>query len=221
VNQQDPWAGLDPDKAGALERCVASGGVALFPADTVYGLACDPESETAVTRLYALKGRQPTKPAAVMWFHLDTVLSLLDEAGPRLRAALAALLPGPVTLLVPNPERRFELACAGDPLTLGVRVPRLPPALAALAGVRRPLLQSSANLAGGPDALALADVPDSIRHGVDLALDGGPLPGVASTVIDLRRYESDATWRVLRRGALAEEEVDRRLGPPERKARLP
>src|SRR5260370_25509680 len=147
-----------------------------------------------------------------MWFEPEAVLGVLGEAGPRLRAALAALLPGPVTLLVPNPERRFELACAADPLTLGVRVPRLPAPLAALARVRRPLLQSSANRAGGPDALAVADVPDSIRRGVDLVLDGGPLPGVASTVIDLRRYESDGTWRVVRPGALVEEDAERRPG---------
>ena len=101
--------------------------------------------------------------------------------------ALARLLPGGVTLLLPNPDGRFPLACGPDPATLGLRVPDLP----ALAGVRAPVLQSSANHAGGPDARRLDDVPAAIRAGADLVLDGGELPGTPSTVVDLRRYEAD------------------------------
>jgi L-threonylcarbamoyladenylate synthase len=129
-----------------------------------------------------------------------------------------------VTVLVPNPERRFELACGGDPDALGLRVPRLPPALSALAAVRRPLLQSSANLAGGPEAVILSDVPAPIREGVDLELDGGRLPGAASTVVDLRRYQTEGDWRVVRAGALSADEVGRLLGdraPRQRPLRVP
>jgi L-threonylcarbamoyladenylate synthase len=176
---------LTPDDSAALGACVAAGGVAVFPADTVYGLACDPENESAVTKLYALKGRPPEKPAAVMFFDLD---ELGDFGG---------LLPGGVTLLLPNPQRRFPLACTNDPETLGVRVPFLAP-------VGRPLLQSSANLAGGPDAKRLEDVPQRIRAGADLVLDGGELPGVPSTVIDLRTPE----WRIVRQGAVSAQEVE-------------
>ncbi len=106
------------------------------------------------------------------------------------------LLPGGVTLLLPNPEHRFPLACTTDPETLGVRVPFLAP-------VGRPVLQSSANLAGGPDAKRLEDVPQSIRDGADLVLDGGELPGVPSTVIDLRTPE----WRIIRQGAVSAQQV--------------
>ena len=110
-----------------------AGGVAVFPADTVYGLACAPDSPHAVERLYALKGRPPDKPAAVMFFDRDRALAALPELGERTRAALEALLPGAVTLLLPNPRRRFPLACGPDPATLGLRVPALP----ALAGGHR------------------------------------------------------------------------------------
>jgi L-threonylcarbamoyladenylate synthase len=216
-------ASLGPDSARAFEDWLAADGVILFPADTVYGLACDPGSEAAVARLYALKGRAPGKPAAVMVFGLERALELV-AAGARLQRALRALLPGPVTVLVPNPERRFALACADDPDTLGLRVPRLAPALSALADVRRPLLQSSANLAGGPEAVVLSDVPAPIRQGVDLELDGGRLPGVASTVVDLRRYPDQGSWRVMRAGALSADEVGRLLGeraPGPRPLRVP
>ena len=89
-------------------------------------------------------------------------------------------------------------------------MPRLCGALRALAGVRVPLLQSSANLSGGPEARRLTDVPAAIRAGADLALDGGELGGTPSTVIDLREYAARGTWRVLREGALAARAVSER-----------
>ena len=193
----------------AFEHCIRAGGVAVFPADTVYGLACDPGSRVAVERLYALKGRPDGKPAAVMFFSLAAALAALPELGPRTRAALAALLPGAVTLLLPNPRRRYPLACASDPGTLGLRVPDLP----VLAGARPPVLQTSANRAGEPDSRRFADVPEAIRAGADLVLDGGTLPGTPSTVIDLRAYEHDGTWTVLRSGAIAAAAVGTVLGP--------
>jgi L-threonylcarbamoyladenylate synthase len=175
-----------------FEECIAGGGVAVFPADTVYGLACDPQNERAVARLYALKGRPPDKPAAVMFFSLDA----LPELGPRTRALAQRLLPGAVTLLV----RSDAFPLAGGAGTLGLRVPDLP----RFADVRVPVLQSSANLTGGPDARRLDEVPEAIRRGADLVIDGGELAGTPSTVIDLRDYERDGTWKIVRAGAVPE-----------------
>jgi L-threonylcarbamoyladenylate synthase len=188
-----------PEQAEAFEQIIRAGGVAVFPADTVYGLACDPEKPDAVARLYALKGRAPQKPAAVMFFDRDRAQAALPELGERTRDALARLLPGPVTLLLPNPRHRYQLA--GE--TLGLRVPDLP----ALATVGIPVLQSSANHAGGADPRRLDEVPDEIRRQADLVLDGGELPGTPSTVIDLRRYERAGEWSVVRSGAMAPEAV--------------
>jgi L-threonylcarbamoyladenylate synthase len=198
--------------AATFERCMHAGGVAVFPADTVYGLACAPAARAAVRRLYALKGRRPDKPAAVMFFAAEPALAALPELGPRTRAAAARLLPGGVTLLLPNPAGRFALACGPDPGTLGLRVPALPEALAALGEVRSPVLQTSANHAGGADARRLAEVPAPIRAGADVVLDGGELPGTPSTVVDLRGYEPDGAWRVLRSGAVAPERLATVLG---------
>jgi L-threonylcarbamoyladenylate synthase len=177
--------------AAAFEACMRAGGVAVFPADTVYGLACDPENADAVRRLYELKGRPPDKPAAVMFFSVPE----LPELGPRTRALLERLLPGAVTVLLPNPRGRFPLA-GGD--ALGLRVPDLP----ALAPVTVPVLQSSANVAGGPDARRLDEVPEPIRRGADLVLDGGALAGTPSTVVDLRSFERDGSVQVVRTGAV-------------------
>jgi L-threonylcarbamoyladenylate synthase len=186
-----------------FEDCIAAGGVAVFPADTVYGLACDPTSVSAVARLYGIKGRPGDKPAAVMFFALDRALAALPELGPRMRAALEALLPGAVTLLLPNPLARYPLACGPDPWTLGLRVPA--PGL--LADVMVPVLQSSANRSGGVDPRTLGEVDPAVRDGADLAVDGGRLPGTPSTVVDLRGYEAGGSWSVVREGAVAREEI--------------
>ena len=203
---------LGPADARRFEACLRGGGVAVFPADTVYGLGCDPDSEAAVVRLYALKGRPATQPAAVMFFSLDAALAALPDVGGRLRVALLALLPAPLTLLLPNPAGGFPLACGPDPTTLGLRVPLLPTPLAALGRVRVPVLQSSANRSGEADARRLADVPRTLRDGADLVLDGGELPGVASTVLDLRSYAERGEWGVMRPGPVAQEDLARVLG---------
>ncbi len=184
----------------AFERCIAVGGVVLFGADTVYGLACDPEDRFAVERLYLLKRRSLDKPSAVMFFSLERALAALQEIGERTRGAMARLLPGAVTVLVPNPAGRFALACGDDVRTLGIRVPVVP----SLEGVRRPVLQSSANRAGGSDPRTLDEVPVLFRAAVDLVIDEGSLPGTPSTVVDLRRYEVDGEWQVVREGAVGE-----------------
>ena len=194
--------------AREFENCIQAGGVVVFPADTVYGLACDPDSSAAVDRLYSLKGRAPDKPAAVMFLAVAPALDAL-VLGPRTRRALERLLPGGVTLLLPNPGRRFPLACGPDPETLGLRVPDVP----ALADVTVPVLQSSANRTGGGDARRLQDVPEAIRAGADLVLDGGELPGTPSTVVDLRGYEERGDWTVVRAGLVAPEAIGTVLDP--------
>jgi L-threonylcarbamoyladenylate synthase len=198
---------LTADDARTFERCMSVGGVAVFPADTVYGLACDPDSREAFQRIFMLKRRRPDKPLAVMFFAVQAALDALQEVGPRTRAALTGLLPGGLTLLLPNPAHRFPLPCGPDPDTLGVRVPALPPALAALEAVRWPVAQTSANDSGGPDARVLADVPPMIRDSADLVLDGGELPGTPSTVVDLRSYEEDGAWSIVRQGAVEDHTV--------------
>ncbi len=87
----------------------------LFAADTVYGLACDPEDRFAVERLYLLKRRSLDKPSAVMFFSLERAFAAVPEIGERTRDAMARLLPGAVTVLVPNPAgtvcARLRIRC--------------------------------------------------------------------------------------------------------------
>lgn len=202
--------------ADRFARSIAGGGVAVFPADTVYGLACDPSNASAVARLHSLKGRRPAKPAvakpaAVMFFDVRLAARAVSGLGPRPVAALRRLLPGPVTVVVPNPERIYPLACGQRPDRVGLRVPRLVPSIAALGTVEAPILQSSANPAGGPDAREVEEIDESIVSGVDLVLDAGRLVGNPSTVVDISGID-DGLWSVLREGAMPASRIDSILG---------
>lgn len=189
-----------------LELCMAAGGVAVFPADGLYGLACDPANPEAIERIHAIKGRDDGKPSAVLYFSPLAMRELIGGLGERTRAAVGALLPGPLTLVVANPEHRYPLACREDPERLGIRLIEGP-----LAGAMCPLFQTSANISGEPAPAVFGDVPVQIQTAVDLAIDGGPLAGLPSTVVDLTAFDHEDTWTVLREGAVAAEELEEKL----------
>lgn len=201
---------IDRDGAAAaraaLEQTIAGGGVALFPADGLYGLACDPLRADAIARLYALKGRDEGKPSAVLFFSPLILRELIGSLGDRTRAALAALLPGPATVVVHNPEHRYPLACRADPERLGLRLIESP-----LAGVATPLFQTSANQAGGSAPARFEEIPGALATGADVAIDGGELTGAPSTVIDVTGLELGGEWRILRPGGMPDAEVADRL----------
>jgi L-threonylcarbamoyladenylate synthase len=202
---------VTPEEVETFGRCISVGGVAIFPADTVYGLATEPDSREGVERLYRLKGRLPDKPSAVMFFQLESALAALPELGERTRGALRRLLPGALTVVLPNPARRYPLACEPEPERLGLRVPALDGELAPLAAMAWPVLQSSANRSGGPDARQVEEIDADVREGVDLVLDAGELPGTPSTVVDLSAYEEAGEWSVLRDGAVPQAAIAQRL----------
>jgi L-threonylcarbamoyladenylate synthase len=191
-----------PAAPGALSVAIAAGGLAVIPTDTVYGLCCDAQNPAAVERVAALKGRSSDKPAAVAFFVLEPALAAMPELGERTVAAVRRLLPGALTLLLPNPEARFPLA--GGEL-LGVRVIDCP------LQPGRPVLLTSANLAGGADPSRIEDVPAAIRSAAALSIDHGVLPGTPSTVLDLGEYESTGSWRIVRQGAFTRAAVERAL----------
>ena len=173
------------EEADAVVEALRAGRLAVIPTDTVYGLVCAAADEAAAAALYALKGRDATQPVAVVVGSVDEALSLLPELDRGLCVVVAALLPGAFTLVLPNPARRFAWLNRTRPEAIGVRAPVLPAAVEAVLAAVGPIAATSANLPGGPDPRRLEDVPAPIRAAVAAVLDLGPLPGVASTVIDL------------------------------------
>jgi L-threonylcarbamoyladenylate synthase len=177
---------------------IRAGKLAVLPTDTVYGLAADPDAEAAVRELSRAKGRDERQPIALVAADLDSLFARVPELDDRATAIVRALLPGPYTLVLPNPGRRYPWLAGARPDTIGVRVP-------GSAGPGREVLEqvgavaaTSANLTGEPDPCTLAGVPEAIRAVAAALLDGGELPGTPSTVLDLTGPEP----RVLREGAV-------------------
>jgi L-threonylcarbamoyladenylate synthase len=197
-----------PDVArAALERYVGDGRIAIFPADTLYGLGCDPLSGAAVERIHAIKGRDQGKPSAVMYFSPLAMRELVAGLGPRAREAVGALLPGPVTLVLPNPQRRYPHASRDDAERLGVRLIEGP-----LAGAMTPIFQTSANRSGEPPPTSFEQIDPEILDAVDLAIDAGGVIGEPSTVVDVSELDTSGSWAILREGAVGRDQVERALG---------
>jgi L-threonylcarbamoyladenylate synthase len=192
----------------AVVEALRAGKPVVLPTDTVYGLCADAYREGPVLRAYRLKGREEQKPAALLAADVDALLECVPELRGRAATLARALLPGPFTLVLPNPARRFRWLGGARPDTIGVRVPDLPGPARAVVERMGAVMATSANLAGGPDPRRLDDVPEEIRSRCGAELDVGELPGTPSTVLDLTGPEP----RVLREGAVPAAEALARIG---------
>jgi L-threonylcarbamoyladenylate synthase len=191
------------EAVAAAVAALRAGKPVVLPTDTVYGLCASPYREEPARRVYRLKGREEVQPSALVAASLDLLFECVPELRGRSGRLARALLPGPLTLVLPNPGRRFRWLTGSSPETIGVRVPELPEPTASIVDQVGAVMATSANLAGGPDPTRLEQVPEEIRAACGAALDGGELPGIPSTVLDLTGPEP----RVLREGAVPAEEA--------------
>jgi L-threonylcarbamoyladenylate synthase len=182
---------------GEAARAIRAGELVILPTDTVYGLCTTPYSAAPVERLYRLKGRPETQPTAILASDVDMLFECVPELRGRAGRLVRALLPGPYTLVLPNPARRFRWLIGDGPDAIGVRVPELVSEAAAVLARVGAVAATSANLRGGPEPRRLDDVPRELREAAAAVIDGGELPGTPSTVIDFTGPEP----RVLREGA--------------------
>ena len=185
----------------AVEEAVAAlraGKPVVLPTDTVYGLCADAYREAPVLRLARLKGRPEGMPVALLAAGLDAILDAVPELRGRAAVACRSLLPGPYTLVLPNPARRFRWLGGTRPDTIGVRVPVLPEPARQVVERVGAVAATSANLHGGPDARRVEDLPPELVEAAVAIVDAGELPGTPSTVLDLTGPEPV----VLREGAV-------------------
>jgi len=197
---------MSDEAVQAAVDAIRAGRPVILPTDTVYGLCASADRSEAAERLYLLKGRDPLQPSALLAADLDALLERVPELRGRHELIVRALLPGPFTLVLPNPARRYRWLTGADQEAIGVRVPELAgPGARVLAQVGA-VVATSANAPGGPDPARLEDVPEELRSRAAVVVDGGELPGTPSTVIDFTGPEP----RVLREGAApAREAIDR------------
>jgi L-threonylcarbamoyladenylate synthase len=191
----------------AAVAALRAGRLVVLPTDTVYGLAADGESESAARALYAAKGRDAIQPTAVLFASVDVLVERVPELPAAAVEAVRTLLPGPFTLIVENPARRYAWLNPQRPDAIGLRVPAVTGAPRAVLEALGAVVATSANLPGGVDPRRVEDVPPEIAAAVDVVIQGGELPGTPSTVVDLTRPEP----RVLREGAVTAEDVLERL----------
>ena len=188
-------------------EAIRAGRPVVLPTDTVYGLCTTPHQAQPVEQLYRLKGRSEQQPVALLAPDLDSIFECVPELRGPAAAIARALLPGPLTLVFPNPAWRFQWLTGARPDTIGVRVPELVGDTKAIVKRIGAVAATSANLSGGPDAKRLEEVSEEIRAGAAVVIDGGELPGIPSTVVDLTGPEP----HIIREGALPAAEVLERL----------
>lgn len=195
---------------GAVEDAIAAvraGKPVILPTDTVYGLCATPYREAPVAKLSRLKGRDPSQPIALVAADIDMLFECVPELRGRAGVIARALLPGPYTLVLTNPARRYRWLSGARPDTIGVRIPDLPADAAQVVAGVGAVAATSANTTGGPDPARVEDVPPELREQVAAVVDAGALPGTASTVLDF----SGAEPRVLREGAAPSAEAIARV----------
>jgi L-threonylcarbamoyladenylate synthase len=195
-----------PAEIDAAVTGLRAGKPVVLPTDTVYGLCANAYVEAPVRRALALKGRGSEQPAALLAADVGMLFECVPELRGRAGVIVRALLPGPYTLVLPNPGRRFRWLTGVRPDTIGVRVADVPPPARSVLDRVGAVMATSANLTGGPDPVRLEDVPDEIRRACAAALDAGELPGLPSTVIDFTGDEP----AVLREGAAPSAEAIQR-----------
>jgi L-threonylcarbamoyladenylate synthase len=186
---------------------VRAGRTVILPTDTVYGLCASPYRSEPVERLYRLKGREPQQPTALIASDLDMLFECVPELRGRAGTIARALLPGPYTLVLSNPARRYRWLTGTNPEAIGVRVPELPDAAARVLAQVGAVAATSANAAGGVDPCRLDDIPEELRARTAAVLDGGDLPGTPSTVLDFTGAEP----RVVREGTAPADEAIARV----------
>jgi L-threonylcarbamoyladenylate synthase len=187
---------------------IRDGRPVVLPTDTVYGLCADPYREAPARELYRMKGTPPEQPMALVARDIDFLLECVPELRGRSGVILRALLPGPYTLVLPNPGRRYQWITGSTPDRIGVRVPELKGPSAEVFEQVGAVVATSANVHGGPDPRSVDEVAVELRAGAAAIVDGGELAGTPSTVLDLTGQEP----QVLREGAVpAAEALERAL----------
>ncbi len=191
------------------------GELVAFPTETVYGLGADARNEAAVQKIFAAKGRPSNNPLIVHVASIDQALSVTDisrcndpEITRQRLAALSALWPGPLSVILPK-GNQIAAAVTGGGDTIAVRIPRHPVALELIRGFAGPIAAPSANRSMYVSPTTAAHVEDGLGDRVAMILDGGACEiGLESTVLSLM----STTPRILRPGAVTQEILSQALG---------
>ncbi len=182
---------------------LGAGELVVFPTETFYGIAADPFSPSALGKLFAIKGRDPQKPIALIAADAEMAFEVAREVSPIARRLATAFWPGPLTIVLPA-RKGFPHQLVGPDGGVGIRVSPHPIARALSDGLGKPITATSANRSGEQPATTLQAARASLGDKVKVFFEGGTLRASApSTVIacDAKGY------RIIRAGAISEREI--------------
>ena len=198
----------DRESIRTITELVASGGIMVYPTDTIYGLGCDAANASAVEKVNRLKMRVPGRPLLVLIPGLDWVTRWADEIPPACRKIISSCWPGPLTMIL-KASVQAPRELSGDGHTIGLRWADHPFLQAVLDELGTPLVSTSANISGSEPLRRPGDAHHDWLQNVDMVVDGGPLMGKESTVLDF----SGKLPKLLREGAISRGALEANLGP--------
>ena len=195
INALDP----DPDLIADACRVIKAGGVVVFPATSLYGLAADAFNRSAVEKIRNMKNRSAQNPILLLVRNREALTILASEVPPQAGLLMARFWPGMLTLVLKAAATIPDYLTSGTG-KIGVRVPAHPVARALVKGLDGPITGTSANLSGQPGCDIISGLNESLVEPPDLILDAGRLKGGAgSTVVDVTVMPP----RILREGAVS------------------
>jgi len=201
----------DEEKLAEAFRVLREGGVVAFPTETFYGLGADARNDTAVEKIFRIKGRNFRNPLSVIVANDREVIPLVEEIPAAAKILMQTFWPGPLTLVFRASSSVLPRLTA-DTGKIGIRVSSHPIARFLAAGLAGPLTATSANPSGGPECSSADAVIRTLGDLPDAVIDGGETPGGAgSTILDVTVFPP----RILREGAIPRSLILNALPPTE------
>jgi len=196
----------DDDLSYAVE-VLKNGGLVAVPTDTVYGLAGNGLSADTVARIYEVKGRPSIKPIILLVADMSAAETVCLEIPDAARSLAEKFWPGPLTIVLKKSHLVPDIVTAGGH-TIGIRCPNHPKTLELLRLAGLPAATPSANISGQPSPKSAGETLEYFDGKIECLVDGGVCAlSIESTIIDM----SSEPYKILRQGALGEEEIWRAL----------
>ncbi len=187
-----------------VANIIKSGGVVIFPTETLYGLGGKVRDLTVIKRIYKIKERSPLKPLPVMVHNIKEIYELSGYVPPYARLLAENYWPGPLTLVLKNKNISTLVTCGKD--SVAFRIPDYRIALDLLKYTEEPLAVTSANLSGEENLFTIDEIISAFEDKVDVILDAGEITyGVPSTIVDC----TGEKVKILREGKIPSEEIFR------------
>lgn len=197
VRNMKKYDKLDKNIINEIVSVLESGGLIIFPTDTVYGIACDSKNDEAIRKLFSVKNRNLNKPICVLTDSINKINKICSNISELEKRMMDKYLPGDLTIVLDKKEDVSDVLTANNN-TIGVRIPNNKIALEILKSFPNPLATTSVNISGKKASCKLDEFYDEFKDKVDIIIDGGITNGVSSTVIRIENGEI----KILRQGSL-------------------